>query len=152
MYEVFSYTAVLKKINFRTLMFFFHSFFFLSFFSFFFFLNWKKIQYPDECNFCVTLRQFFDAIEKGVRSELKFGVNSNDNLAKYKDFSFQPIRALELRSMPSELKIQVSILTIANEWMWFNQSKWIVPIYRFCSLLNEWRNFDICKLGWLRSI
>ena len=40
-----------------------------------------------------------------VRSELKFGVNSRDDLAKYEDFSFQPIGALELRSMTSELRI-----------------------------------------------
>ena len=47
-------------------------------------------------------------IKKGayfVRSELKFGVNSSDNLAKYEEFSFQPIGALELRSMTSELRI-----------------------------------------------
>ena len=50
-----------------------------------------------------------------VRSELKFRVNSSDNLAKYEDFSFQPIGALELRNMKSELKVQVSVLTIANE-------------------------------------
>ena len=42
---------------------------------------------------------------KVVRSELMFGVNSSDNLVKYKDFSFQPIGALELRSMTSELRI-----------------------------------------------
>ena len=49
------------------------------------------------------------------RSKDKLGVNSGDNLAKYEDFSFQPIGALEHRSMTSELKIQVSVLTIANE-------------------------------------
>ena len=54
---------------------------------------------------------------------MKFGVNSSDNLAKYEDFSFQPIGSLELRSMTSEFrimfkewKVQVSILTvITNE-------------------------------------
>ena len=50
-----------------------------------------------------------------MRSKDKLGVNSGDNLAKYEDFSFQPIGVLELRSMTSELKIQVSILTIVNE-------------------------------------
>ena len=50
-----------------------------------------------------------------VRSELKLGVNFSNNFAKYEVFSFQPIGALERRSMTSELKIQVSVLTIANE-------------------------------------
>ena len=50
---------------------------------------------------------------------------------------FQPIGALELRSMTSELKIQVSVLTIANEWIWFNQSKWIFPIYQFYNFQSD---------------
>ena len=60
---------------------------------------------------------------KAVRSDLKLGVNLSNNLAKYEVFSFQcflPIGALELRSMTSELKIQVSVLTIATESMCFN--------------------------------
>ena len=54
-------------------------------------------------------------IRECVRSELKLGVNLSSNFAKYEVFSFQPIGALEIRSMTSELKIQVSVLTIANE-------------------------------------
>ena len=50
-----------------------------------------------------------------VRSEPKLGVNLSNNLAKYEVFSFQPIGALEFRSMTSELKIKVSVLTLANE-------------------------------------
>ena len=42
-----------------------------------------------------------------VRSELMLGVNLSNNLSKYEVFSFQPIETLELRSMTSELKIQV---------------------------------------------
>ena len=46
---------------------------------------------------------------------VKLGVTSGDNLAIYDDFNVQPIGALELRSMTSEYKIQVSSLTITNE-------------------------------------
>ena len=42
-----------------------------------------------------------------VRSKDKLGANLSNNLTKYEVFSFQPIGALELRSMTSELKIQV---------------------------------------------
>ena len=44
-----------------------------------------------------------------VRAELKLGVNLSNNLSKYEVFSFQPIEALELGSMTSELKIQFRI-------------------------------------------
>ena len=40
---------------------------------------------------------------KFVKPEVKFGVNFSDDLAKKEDFSFQPIRSLERRSMTSEL-------------------------------------------------
>ena len=58
-----------------------------------------------------------------VKSEVNFRVNSSDNLAKYADFSFQPIGVLELRNMTSERRImfkewnvQVSLLpVITNE-------------------------------------
>ena len=46
-------------------------------------------------------------MEKLVRCELRLGVNLSNNLSKYEVFSFQPIETLELRSMTSELKIQV---------------------------------------------
>ena len=42
-----------------------------------------------------------------VRSKDKVGAKLSNNLTKYEVFNFQPIGALELRSMTSELKIQV---------------------------------------------
>ena len=42
-----------------------------------------------------------------VRSKDKFGANLSNNLTKYEVFRFQPIGALKLRRMTSELKIQV---------------------------------------------
>ena len=48
-----------------------------------------------------------DILRKVVRSKNKLGAKFGNNLTKYEVFSFQPIGALELRSMTSELKIQV---------------------------------------------
>ena len=45
--------------------------------------------------------------DKVVRFKDKLGANLSNYLTKYEVFSFQPIGALELRSMMSELKIQV---------------------------------------------